>query len=176
MLREIGNLKSEMAIVREENRQLTRAVGDLEVGNRRLFEHVRKYEIDFGRPFYWQVPDFDKRTLERYESPDFEAFGHVFYLSFVRQRDCSSQGLYLYMRSRVPDRIGFKFTVGRYEAAGREEHFDTYTSPGLCDFPAAGQWGWGYAEFQSSDLTRSKLLTPDGTLQFEVVVYKTMSS
>jgi hypothetical protein len=105
---------------------------------------------------------------------NFYAFGHTLYIQLAKKHN-GFCGLFLCMRSKVPSQIGFKFTVGRYNAEEGSEHVKTHDPRVLSDYPSCnGNWNSGVLKaVPVTDLNTDKLLTPEGTLQIKAVVYKT---
>jgi hypothetical protein len=157
---------------------LTKEVTKLKSENYRLCEQMQKLNYESSRvEFAWEIPDFDDEIEEeiRFDSPDFIAFGHIFYLVLKEEED-DYYALYLQMRSTGPDKLGFKFSLGRYEATEGSHHIKSHDSQTLFDYsPLENKGGWGKGKFAHvNDFTTEKLLTPEGDLQIKVVVYNTM--
>jgi hypothetical protein len=177
---ETHNRKLDVALtaLKTDNRKLDVELTALKTDNRKLDVELTalKTELRKGEKeveFAWGIPNFDVAKAQ-YTSSEFEAFfGHSFFLKFWPCKD-GYHGVYLNMKSRLPGRIGFKFTVGRHNAMGDARHVVITSSPTLNDYPSSdGIWAWGYAKMvQSSNLTVDKLLTPEGTLHIKVVVFK----
>jgi hypothetical protein len=132
--------------------------------------------------FAWEIPNFD--TEREYQSPYFQAFGHSLLLTFGSAHGRADyHGLFLKMKSRVPAKLGFVFTVGRYVRHCNPQctvrHSVTKSSHGLLDFPYAeghscgvhGQWIRGKSGMTRTDtLNRGELINPNGALQIHVTV------
>ena len=175
MTKKISELTRKIKALETMTASLEEKSGTLEIENRQLIEHVSALQEEVGRRYTWNFPNFDINCPMQ-ESPDFQAFGNIFYLSVLKKNDGIHHGLYLAMRSRVPDRIGFKLSIGQYDSDDSLFYAMTYVSDGLkdfCDSPH-GFWAWGYGIIKTSDLENDKLLTPDGTLRVKVIVYKSM--
>lgn len=121
------------------------------------------------------IPDFD--VNEEYQSPTFLAFGHTFLLTFHKatQQFQGKHCMHLIMVSRVPARIGYTFIVGHL---GKEYRHTCHSKKRIgnpCNY-SNDAWGWGINNMVvSSDLTRDKLLTKDGTLYIEAIVKEARS-
>jgi hypothetical protein len=119
--------------------------------------------------FQWSI--LFEPAKAAYKSPEFQAFGHGLLLQL--EKNGCDYGLFLHMVSRVSDKLGFKFTIGRYEELDTSSHVKTHTTKALKDYPMKGHWGWGASKLATiDDFTKEKLLNADGTLSVQVVVYK----
>jgi hypothetical protein len=158
--------------------QMSEKVNKLEAENDELTAKVKVLEKDVRVTFLWEIPKFDT-TKVSYVSPDFQAFGHTLILRLVNN-NIDFYKLALNMKSRMPDKLGYEFIVGRYNAAEASEHVKSQNSLRLLDFSAEatnGTWGWGYDKFAAlalTEFTREKLLTPEGALQIKAVIYKVL--
>jgi len=124
--------------------------------------------------FYWEIPNFDIKA-KMYESTKFSAFGHTLYLTL--QKNDSKYALYLTMKTQFPDTLEFKFTVGRYTPVDSDVHSKTEDSGGYVRYPDKNTWSWGIQDILKIDnLTCSKYLTTEGTLQIKCEVRKQISS
>ncbi len=162
----LRELKTKIAKLETHNRKLDVALTALKTELRKV-----KNEVEFA----WGIPNFDVAKSE-YTSAKFQAFGHTLWLMCRTNKD-GCHRLELKMKSRVPGRLGFRFSVGRHNVAGDARHVITMSAINLLDYPtSSGGWAWSYKMVQSTKLTVDKLLTPEGTLHVKaVVVYKAPS-
>jgi hypothetical protein len=110
------------------------------------------------------IPQFDTEK-SFFSSSDFQAFGHTLYLRY-KKKDCGYYELYLYMK------LGYKFSVGLFDAAEGSDHVTASFSSRLQPYPAPnGNWCGGRVKVTTvTDHTSEKLLTSEGALQIEAVV------
>ena len=86
----------------------------------------------------------------------------------TRAENIGHHALFLVMESRIPDKLGFKMTVGPYNDAGGNTRRQTSS---LVEY-SEQCWDWSYAKLvKSSDLTVGKVLCPDGKLQIKIKVF-----
>ena len=149
-----GNLRSRLA-------NLEKILAE-KIENTVVLEQKLKGDVEF----HWEIHKFDIRKYY-YESPAFQAFGHTLCLLFNKAERSGNYEIFLQMKSRYPDRLGSKFFIGN------SEHNKEWSSGGMDTYPAPdGGWGWGSSQIVTkADLTNTRFLTENGTLQIKAIVY-----
>lgn len=131
--------------------------------------------------FKWGIEGLNPYLPLVYSSPPFHAFGHSFGLSLdaeyvygpTGQGLVVSFGLSLHMLSRVPDYIGYRLRVGRSLAADDSLHCVSYSSETPQLFDGVILWSRNCRQLvRIADLVPEKLLTLDGALHVEVILWR----